>query len=92
MQRIKFNKALNKETRFYNVQVGGLVGLIILGLFSMIVKGIIFGFAGGGIGFLIGSFIYKRWHSGVIQRYLYRRCGLVLGANQVPPSYMRKLM
>lgn len=91
MQRTRFNKALNKETRFYNIQMGAFIGLITMGLICLI-RGILFGFAGAGVGFLVGGYIYRRWHSGLLQRYFYWWCGMALRGRKLPPSYLRRIM
>jgi hypothetical protein len=94
MERVGFNKCLNKEIKFYNVQVGALVGTGIFGIVAWGLKGLMYGFGAAVIGFFVGRWIWKEYWLGNLQRWSYWNLpstGALFG-KRLPPSHQRHLL
>lgn len=91
MQNVKFNQCLNKQTKFYNIPAGFLIGLLTCGFFGVIIKGLVPGAIIAMIGGAIGGWIHQKSYIGILQSYLYWHFGLSAGS-KIPASYNRILM
>jgi len=85
---------LNKEPKYWNLPFGGLVGGAAIGGISALAKGVLWGFGGGSIGFIVGSIIARGWWNGSLQRFVYWNfgCSKLLLSSNVPQSHIRVLM
>lgn len=94
MEKVKFNRVLNKENKYYNLSASSIVGAGICGIFAMGVKGLIWGFCAGAVGFIIGRHLGIAWWKGDIQRYMYWQLPLnILGLKKsVPTSDKQNMM
>jgi len=94
MERVRFNNCLNKETKYWNLPFGALVGCGFIGGISALAKGVLWGFGGGAIGFIAGSIIARGWWNGSLQRFVYWNLPVskVLLSNKIPQSHIRTLM
>ena len=94
MERVRFNNCLNKETKYWNVPLGALIGCAFLGGMLVLFKGILWGFGGAASGFIIGTLVAKAWWQGNLQRFLYWNLPLskILFTKRFPQSHMRVLM
>lgn len=94
MERVRFNNCLNKPIRIWNVSVGAIAGGCGLGLIVLCVKGILWAFVAGVIGFAIGGWFMQRWTLGIIQRWLYWNLdsSKFFTPDSLPQSHVRLLI
>jgi hypothetical protein len=91
MEKVRFSNCLDKEIKFYNLPVGGLIGAVIIGGTVSLFKGMIWATGFGAIGYLTGSYLTKQWWLGNLQRKCYWKLPLVPGiaGRKLPPSHRR---
>lgn len=94
MERIEFNKCLNKETKVWNIPLYSLIGGGLVGIIFCLIKGMLWGIGFGAIGFIFGGWISKQLWLGNFQRWIYWNLPLnPLMVNKfVPPSHQRNLI
>lgn len=93
MTKVRFNECLNKETRFFNISIGVILGSSVTGIAVWALKNLLFGVAASVVGAVIGSYLMKEYMRGNIQKNLYWQW---LGANillgkHIPSSYQRRI-
>lgn len=93
MERVRFNKCLNKENKYFNFSAWGLVTGGVCGFIAMLAENLLWGAGVGVGGYYIGSYLGLEWHNGNIQRliYWYLPFGRFLISLEVPPSHLRNL-
>lgn len=93
MTKIRFNECLNKETRFFNISIGVIIGSCTAGIAVWALKNLLFGVAASVVGAVMGSFLMKEYMSGNIQKNLYWRWlgARVLLGKHIPSSYQRRI-
>ena len=94
MQRVIFNKCLNKPVKFWNIPAPNLIGMGLGSVVGMIIGGIIFGVGVGVFGFILGAYLRRELHSGRMQAFIYWKLpfSLITGSKIIPPSNMRMLL
>lgn len=71
MNRRTFIPCLNKQRKIYNFSFGSLFGCALGFTICSLIKGILWGLAGAGIGFSIGNWLAELVYRGVVQRFIY---------------------
>ncbi len=71
MKRRTFLLCLNKQRKFYNFSIGGVVGCASCALIFGLPKGVIWGLAAGAIGFVVGNWTSRALYYGDLQRGMY---------------------
>lgn len=94
MSRRVFSTCLNLEPKVFNFSVGGVVACAICFVIIGFWQGLLYGLAGGGVGFGVGSWLSKQWFMGQVQRKIYWHLpeARVFIDKNCPESHERKLM
>lgn len=94
MERVKFNRCLNKEKRYYHISSGSLFGALISFFLVTYLKSMMWGALGAGLGFILGGQVSSMWFKGSLQRYLYWNMNLYLSSKKKssPSSHYRNLI
>lgn len=71
MKKRTFSQCLNKQRKFWNFSIGGVVGCASCALIFGLPKGVIWGLAAGAIGFVVGNWISRSLYLGYLQRGMY---------------------
>ncbi len=93
MTKVRFNECLNKETRFFNISIGVILGSCTTGITVWALKNLLFGVAASVVGAVLGSFLMKEYRLGNIQKNLYWKWlgSRVLLGKHIPSSYQRRI-
>ncbi|KHO02158.1 hypothetical protein JS61_08005 (plasmid) [Rickettsia felis] len=93
MTKVRFNECLNKETRFFNISIGVIIGSGVTGVTVWALKNLLFGVAASVAGAVVGSFLMKEYMGGNIQKNLYWKWlgSSVLLGGHIPSSYQRRI-
>jgi len=94
MERIRLNRALNKEIKFYGLSYHGLLGAACIGTTLWSYLGMGFGILGFGGGYTVSAYVARSWHSGDIQRAMYWHLPVhrLFGGKYLPESHKRCFM
>lgn len=77
MTKVRFNECLNKETRFFNISIGVILGSCTTGITVWALKNLLFGVAASVVGAVLGSFLMKEYRRLAIFKRTYIGDGLV---------------
>jgi uncharacterized membrane protein len=93
MTKVRFNECLNKETRFFNISIGSIIGSCTAGIAVWVLKNLLFGVAASLVGAVLGSFVMKEYRLGNIQKNLYWKwlSSRVFLGKYIPSSYQRRI-
>jgi hypothetical protein len=91
MERVRLNRALNKEIKYYGLSYIGLIGATAIGCLIWIYFGMTIGIIGFVIGYGFSAYIAKGLHNGSIQQFIYWNLPLksIFGGKYLPDSYKR---
>lgn len=94
MERVRFNKCLNKEIRFFNISIGTIIGALAIGLLVWSLKSLLYGVGGGVVGGIYGGYLMKLYMLGDLQRKLYWQLPYSekMVSKHLPRSHHRHLM
>ncbi len=94
MHRVTLNRALNQEPKIYGLSYLGTIGVGIIGCLIWMRFGMVIGIIGVAIGYVISAYVAQRWHSGLLQRYLYWHLPfkVMFGGKYLPQSHQRCLL
>lgn len=91
MERVRLNKALNKEVKYYGLSYLGLLGAGSIGCLIWLRFGMTIGIMGFVVGYGISSYVAKGWHAGDVQRFIYSHLPLkgLFGGKYLPQSHKK---
>ncbi len=71
MERVRLNRALNKETKYYGLSYLGIIGALSIGCLVWTRFGMTIGIMGFVVGYGFSAIAAKKWHSGSNRFLLY---------------------
>ena len=91
MQRVRLNRALNKEIKYYGLSYLGMIGASMIGCVVWLKFGMTMGIIGFVVGYGASAIIAKNWHNGLVQRFIYWHLPLsyLFGGKYLPEGYKR---
>lgn len=91
MERVRLNKALNKEVKYYGLSYLGILGAGIVGCLVWLKFGMTIGIIGFVIGYGFSAYAAKEWHNGAVQRFIYSHLPLkaIFGGKYLPESHKK---
>ena len=81
----QFNTCLNQELKIYGVSLVALLVSAAFFIIGAIIFSLMIGISFGGVGFVLGIWLSRNWHSGKIQKFLYWHfsVGFLLGSKVI---------
>ncbi len=94
MERVRLNRALNKEIKYYGLSWFGIIGAAATGCLVWMRFGMTIGIMGFVVGYAVSAYFAKGWHSGAVQRFIYWHLPFkgMFGGKYLPESYKRCLL
>jgi hypothetical protein len=91
MERVRLNKALNKEIKYYGLSFLGIMGAAATGCLVWMRFGMTIGIMGFVFGYGVSSYVAKSWHNGALQRFLYWNLPFksIFGGKYLPEAHKR---
>ncbi|MCE2731204.1 MAG: hypothetical protein LW599_03850 [Rickettsiaceae bacterium] len=91
MERVRLNRALNKEIKYYGLSYLGLIGASLIGSLVWMKLGMTIGIICFVIGYGFSAYAARGWHSGSIQRFIYWHLGFknFFGGKYLPEAHKR---
>lgn len=101
VEQVNFTNCLDRETKYYNLKILGLITGGVSGIIAASTNGMITGSFVSLGGYLTGAYISNLWYYGILQRALYWNLPtpvlkylpmLRKSRKYLPPSHTRKFM
>ena len=91
MERVRLNRALNKEIKYYGLSYLGIIGATATGCLVWTRFGMTVGIIGFVVGYGFSAYAARGWHSGSVQRFIYWHLPLknIFGGKYLPESHKR---
>lgn len=91
MERVRLNRALNKETKYYGLSYLGIIGALAIGCLVWTRCGMTIGIMGFVFGYGVSAIASKEWHSGSVQKFIYWHLPFkhLFGGKYLPDSHKR---